>query len=385
LPTPNLPTPRRRLTAVGAAALVVVALTFGLVGRVDAAPTTQSNAAASYLAGLVGPDGSVEDPNSGLPSVSGTVQVALALLADQSQTDALARAVGYIGTNVDGYITISGVDNPGRIGYLVMLAEATGADPSAFGTSSVDLLARLDGTLGAAEPGLYGPADIYSAAFNQSIALLALATVGQPVPAEALNWLLDQQCDAGNNSEGGWQPYRADSGGTLAPCDPSDSAAYTGADSNSTAVAIQALAAIGNDSPIPAALGFLALTQSSSGTAAGGFGFYAGADADPNSTALGIQALVAAGQDASVPFASLATWQIASGDEAGALSSPYSSGFADFLATTQGVWGLALQALPFPQLPTPPPPTSSTTSTTTGGSGGTGGTGGATVTPAFTG
>ena len=89
---------------------------------------------------------------------------------------------------------------------------------------------------------------------------------------------------------------------------------------------------------------------------------------------------VAGGADASTPFASLASWQITSGAEAGALASPYSGGFADFLATTQGVWGLALQPLPFPQVPTPPP--SSTTTTTTAPSGGTGGT---VVTPAFTG
>ena len=40
------------------------------------------------------------------------------------------------------------------------------------------------------------------------------------------------------------------------------------------------------------------------------------------------------------PLSSLASWVIVSGEDSGALSSPYSSGGADLFATFQGHWGI---------------------------------------------
>jgi hypothetical protein len=222
---------------------------------------------------------------------------------------------------------------------------------------------------------------------------VGLVAAGRPVPAGALMWLSDQQCDSGNSSDGGWQGYRAPSGGALVACDPSSGTSYTGADSNNTAMAVQALVAGGESGPVPSGVAFLASTQA---PATGGFGYYAGDIADdPNSTALGIQAVVAAGGDPSgpawttaggTPASALVAWQLTSGADAGALASPYSEGGADFLATFQGLWGLAEAAFPFPPLPTPGPTTTTTTtahdpSTTIA----VGAAGAVTVAPAFTG
>ncbi len=274
-------TPRRRKGAVAAAALLVATFAFSAVGPANAAPTAPSNAAATWLAGLVGSDGAVLSPSSGLPSAGATVQVALGLVANQSDTDAVARAMTYIGSHVDDYVIQSGVDNPGALGNLLQLAASTGADPQSFGADGVDLVARIDALLGVAEPGLYGAADPFSATFNQSLAILGLFVTGQPIPAEALAWLTDQQCGAGTNSEGGWQSYRTPTGGVPDACVASDAASFSGADSNSTAIAVQALVAVGTTAPVSAALDFLALTQTTTGTAAGGFAYYVGAEADP--------------------------------------------------------------------------------------------------------
>jgi hypothetical protein len=395
-PSQHPPSRRRRRSLLLAAVAVLTALLVPVlgVGSATAVSTTESNAAAAWLAGLVGSDGAAVNPDNDQPSLSGTVQVALALATNQSDQDTITRAMGYIGANVETYVVVGGVDNPGRLAYLLLLAKATGADPTNFGTTGTDLVARMEATYGAAEPGLYGAADIYSAAFNQSLAILGLVAVGATVPSEAVDWLLAQQCGAGTDSEGGWQPYRATVSGSLADCLASSGG--SGADSNTTGLAVQALVATGADGTIGDALDFLASTQTAAAPT-GGFGYSVGSAPDPNSTAIGIQALVAAGEsptgaswtvDGGTPYSSLVSWQITSGADAGALASPYSDGDYDFLATFQGLWGLAAQPFPLPVLPAPTPTTTTTApgpSTTTTTVRGGGGASPVVVTPAFTG
>jgi hypothetical protein len=165
-------------------------------------------------------------------------------------------------------------------------------------------------------------------------------------------WLTDQQCgaDAPPAAVGGWEAYRAD---TAVPCGPPDTNTFTGPDSNSTALAVQALAALG---VVPAqdALGFLDATQAVDG----GWAFIDGLEVDPNSTALVIQAIVSGGEDPDAgrwresggsPYDSLMAWQILSGDplDVGGFASPFSDGFADLIATQQAIWGVAGTAFPF--------------------------------------
>ena len=365
---------RRRLLVV---AVTVAALVGALVVPAPtAASSPAAGPAAAWLAALVGPDGSVENPyDPGVPSVSWTVNVALALATTGTQPDALEAAMGYVESRVDDYVVVGGVDNPGRLGYLTMLAVATERDPRAFGTSTTDLVARTAATYEVAEPGLFGMPDTYSSVTLHSLAVLGLVAAGEPVPAEASAWLAAQQCDAGEGPPetlGGWQGYRAPDGSGLADC-VVDGDLFVSPDSNNTSFAVQALSVTGAEGLLENDPGvFFLQLQESDGARRGGFAFdLLSFGADPNSTAVVVQALVALGQPLSSwsvggqdPLASLETWVVAEGPDAGALASPFSDGFPDVYATYQGVWGLALAPFPLP-VPPPAPDSTTTTSSTT--------------------
>lgn len=204
----------------------------------------------------------------------------------------------------------------------------------------------LAASSGPSDPGLFGASDpTFDGVYRQSLALLAFADAGVTPPAASVEWLRDQQC-----ADGGWQSYRAD---VAVACKPSSAATFSGPDTNSTGIAVQALAALHLQPKVnPDA--FLASTQ----TSTGGFGFYLGADPDPNSTALVVQALIARGED---PHA--ASWSKGGKDglsylvsqqvlscstptEVGGFQSPFSGGHADTFASLQSVPGVAGKAFP---------------------------------------
>ena len=71
--------------------------------------------------------------------------------------------------------------------------------------------------------GLYGTQDpTYDGVFRQSLAIIALRSHGQAVPAAAQTWLLRQQCP-----DGAFEAYRAD---TSLACKESDPESYSGKD-----------------------------------------------------------------------------------------------------------------------------------------------------------
>jgi len=194
-----------------------------------------------------------------------------------------------------------------------------------------------------ADVGLFGAADpTYDGAFRQSLGLLAEHVAGVSDKA-ATNWLVNQQCP-----DGGWAPYRSD---LSKPCPATDLTNFVGEDSNSTALAVQALHALGV-TPKHDAIAFLHSLQDSDG----GFPLLAGSGTDPNSTALVIQAIRAVGQDpASAAWtvsghtpvdALMASWVNCPSSDAGAFSSPYSSGHGDLVSSVQAVWGAEQTPLP---------------------------------------
>ncbi|KUL46414.1 prenyltransferase/squalene oxidase repeat-containing protein [Streptomyces regalis] len=128
---------------------------------------------------------------------------------------------------------------------------------------------------------LYGGTDpTYDGVWRQSLALLAQDTVGVKPAAKSVDWLLGQQC-----ANGAFAPYRAD---TSAACD-----AKTPVDTNSTAAAVQALAALGgHDAGTGKALSWLKSVQNKDG----GWGYAAGGASDANSTSVVIGALAVAGE-----------------------------------------------------------------------------------------
>lgn len=132
-------------------------------------------------------------------------------------------------------------------------------------------------------PGLYGTGDPqYDGVFRQAIAMLAQKAVGVEPAKQAVNWLAEQQCEGGS-----FTAYRADSS---EPC--GDGSAQSTADTNATAIAVQALAVLGGHSKVvDSGVGWLKLAQNKDG----GWGYQAGAPTDANSTALAVGAFTAVG------------------------------------------------------------------------------------------
>ncbi|MER7488905.1 prenyltransferase/squalene oxidase repeat-containing protein [Streptomyces sp. NPDC126497] len=129
---------------------------------------------------------------------------------------------------------------------------------------------------------LYGDGDPqYDGVWRQSLALLAQHTAGVEPAKAAVDWLTGQQC-----ADGSFAPYRAD---TAKACD-----AKTTVDTNQTAAAVQALAALGgHDDVTKKAVGWLKSAQNEDG----GWGYTAGGASDTNSTSVVIGALAAAGEE----------------------------------------------------------------------------------------
>ena len=383
----------RRLCLSLVAVALVASATF-LSTATDAATPAERTAsvevAAAWLADRFEPGGYIADLN-GDPDFANTAQSALALAAAASQESTFDVAVAFLEANVNDYVAPGGGDDSvGALGYLLLLADAAGIPGTDFGGE--DLVARLQGTLGDLEPGLYGASDpTFDGVYRQGLAVLGLVAHGVAPDTSATEWLTDQQCGADSppDAEGGWEAYRADTG---VPCGPPDPISFTGPDSNSTALAVQALASLGAP-PVPGGLAFLDATQADNG----GWAFIDGLEVDPNSTALVIQAIVSGGEDpdggrwrqtGGSAYESLMAWQIMSGDptDVGGFASPFSDGFADLIATQQAVWGVAGLAFPFgpvvfggPDGPDGPDESVATTDTSDGA------TAGATTRPRFTG
>ncbi|MER6914301.1 prenyltransferase/squalene oxidase repeat-containing protein [Streptomyces sp. NPDC000594] len=130
--------------------------------------------------------------------------------------------------------------------------------------------------------GLYGKGDpTYDGVWRQSLALLAQDTAGVRPAARAVDWLTAQQCDSG-----AFPSYRANS---TQDCGPK-----TLPDSNATAAAIQALAALGGrDAAVRDSVNWLKSVQNEDG----GWSYTPGGASDANSTSLVIGALAAAGAE----------------------------------------------------------------------------------------
>ncbi|MEU4659956.1 prenyltransferase/squalene oxidase repeat-containing protein [Streptomyces sp. NPDC023723] len=130
--------------------------------------------------------------------------------------------------------------------------------------------------------GLFGTADpTYDGVWRQSLALLAQDTQDLTPAPSAVAWLTGQQC-----ADGAFAPYRADPA--------ADCTAKTPVDTNNTAAAVQALAALGgHGDAVDSAVTWLKSVQNKDG----GWGYSPGGASDANSTSVVIGALTATGGD----------------------------------------------------------------------------------------
>jgi len=225
-------------------------------------------------------------------------EVAVGLAAAGQQASAMHAGAA----SLADYLKTATSTDVGTNGEL-LLARASVADAGPIATVATQLQAAKGSN------GEYG-GDIYS----DALAILGLRAAGQTVADDAVAFLKGQQ-----KASGGWSADNAD---------------QYGEDSNTTSLVIQALISSGAESSDPTITKGFTYLQSVFG--GGGFGSSPGAGPDPNSDELAIQALLAAQLQADAAWQTrldqalsyLAGQQVASGADAGAISSPYSKLFA---------------------------------------------------------
>jgi hypothetical protein len=243
---------------------------------------------------------------------------------------------------------------PGRSATPVQFLEENAADVAAYaaqgGGQSGKLILAL--TAAAQNPREFGgynfvvshtehlsPTGAYnvSTPFDQSLAVLAHAAVSDTVPVSATQWLLERQSSDGDLS-GSWD----DGFGTVGNID-------------GTAMAVMALVAAREPvtgTALSEAREFLARTQLESG----GWGYTAEGPESANSTALAVQALSALGEDfyssdstwareGISPLQALLSWQ----SDSGAFQADFGEGPADdFFTTVQALPAATGRSYPLP-------------------------------------
>jgi hypothetical protein len=271
---------------------------------------------------------------------------ALDWLAEQQSAD--DGGYGGVGSSVEVLMAIGSnginpiswrrsAEAPSLLDYLMVRSVAFSQSGAA---SAGKLAVGISGTDGCLTYQSKKPMDYYDPASGmfsqdagfQTWAMLGTSALSQTVPADAVLYLKSMQ-----QSDGGWEWTPGGFGG--------------GTDTNTTALAVQALVAAGESASSPeieAALDYLEAAQNDDG----GFPYDAdspyGTDSDANSTAYVIQALIAAGED-------LTTWAPAGSDPMDFLLSlqlpsgafEWQAGFGeDLIATRQAI--SALMGRPFP-------------------------------------
>jgi hypothetical protein len=262
--------------------LMMLTLPIGL-GGARAAVAQESSPAASPVAGGTGLEGAIawlqsqQQPDgsflgfSGEPDAGVTVDALLAFAAAE-------RAGLDTGESVDTAVTflessdvalVYAQTGPGQSAKLVIALAAIGMDPKDFAT--VNPLSIVEFGI-SADTGLYG-----TGVYDHALAILAFAAAGSDVPSDAIDALAATQAE-----NGGWA--------FDASTDPA------AADSNTTAMVIQALIASGNGESelVSSGMDFLESTWTDAGAA---YSPAEGTPADANSTALVIQAYTATGAD----------------------------------------------------------------------------------------
>lgn len=314
---------RRVLKSMLAAVLLVTVLApVAYVSAQDASPAATPGA-GSGLKGAVAWMVPQQSEDGGFPGFSGesdptatanyVVALAAAGQAGIDVADPLARAWAYLNENAIAYAQ----SGAAQAALLSLAAAAAGEDPNEI-NGVLPLTLATSAT--SPETGLYG-----FGVYDHALILMALGVAGQEVSAEAIAALEGVQI-----ADGSWA---------------FDATTTDGAgDSNTTAMVIQALVAVGegDSALIPAALEYLGTTRTEDGR----YGYSAQAPllADANSTALVMQALIATGVDveASGDLAALEAFQNPSGAFRYQDADQADNGFA----TVQAIPALAGVALP---------------------------------------
>jgi hypothetical protein len=225
-----------------------------------------------YLAAQQQADGGFTNGFSEGSDLGTTCDTILAIAAAGQDASKWGSAAGNSPLDyLHAQVTAGAMDALGLKAKTVLALLATGQDPTAFAGS--DLIADLNAAYDEASGG-YG-----SSVFDQALVMLTLSAAGEPVPSAAAEYLLDMQ-----GEDGAWSLF----GG-----------AEDVGDTNTTALAMQALCATGHCDELGDAFTYLHQVQNKDG----GFPYQNpsdyGTDTDANSSAIVLQALLAAGESPS--------------------------------------------------------------------------------------
>ncbi|MHB1319397.1 MAG: hypothetical protein ACYCYF_12335 [Anaerolineae bacterium] len=305
--------------------MVLVLAMLVAVAPVTAAPLTaaplmaadfpQNDAALAWLRQSQESDGGFSSGFAAGSDFGTTAEVILAAVAAGEDVSTWVTTTGSTPLDyVASRVAAGQVTDVGDLSKAAFVAVATGQDPRAFG--GTDLIGKMAAQQNAST-GVYG-----DTLFKHAYAVLALHSAGAPIPESAVTAMTSQFTD-----DGAWALFGGTTPGT--------------ADTNTTALVMQALIAVGRVDAAAGALPYLQRMQN----ADGGFPYQKPSawctDSDANSTAVVLQALKALGAQMG-PFASSGT------DPAGALLSLADSAsgayfwqaavpFANMLATAQAV------------------------------------------------
>ena len=305
--------------------LLVLTSLLAWSGPVTATEVPQVDRAVEWLLTNQQDDGGFTSGFSEGSDLGATVETVLAAVAaGENPTQWDPSPLDYLLTQVES----GTVTDAAGLSRVVIAATALGQDPHDFGGVDpvAELLATQDATTAQFGDSLYAHA----------YALLALHNAGADVPQSAVDVLLAQQMD-----DGSWAML----GGS-----EEDSA-----DTNTTALAVQALVAAGEKSAARDALPYFHAMQNEDG----GFPWQKpsdyGTDTDANSTAVVLQAFYALGEslddwspEGSSPLdALLALWD----EDSGGYNWQAAMPGANVLATAQAVQAVAgMDLVTVPQL-----------------------------------
>lgn len=311
---------------------VLVVLIIACALALSAAPVMaalygQNDAALAWMRQLQEPDGGFSSGYAEGSDFGTTAEVILAGVATGDDVSTWLSAEGVSPLDyVASQVGAGAVTDVGNLSKAVFVAVATGQDPRSFGGRD---LVTMVMALQDPATGQFG-----DTLFKHAYAVLALHNAGATVPQDAVAVMT-----ANFTEDGGWSLF----GGTMPGT----------ADTNTTALVMQALVAVGEPGAAAGALPYLRRMQNEDA----GFPYQKpsawGTETDANSTAVVVQALGALDEplgpwlvNGSDPLgALLALWDETSGAYVWQAATP----FANMLATAQAVQaseGMHLVALP---------------------------------------
>jgi hypothetical protein len=295
---------------------LVVALLLTLVAPALAASGGEAvDQATNWLKNQQNADGGFSNGFSPESSLAATAEAVVALAAGGHAVGTVQSAEGASPLDyLRQQVRAGQVEGVGVTAKVVLALVAANQDPASF--AGRNLIGQIEAAYDAAS-GSYG-----GSVFDQALVILALANAGRTVPQEAIDYVTTHQ-----TTDGAWNFT-------------GDTAALSG-DTNTTALVIQALVAVGRKDDTGRALDYLRRVQNTdAGWPYQNPSAY-GTETDANSTALVIEAIYAAGQ---MP----ADWYVDGADPLGvllALQNP--SGSFSYQASFGGDNALAtIQAIP---------------------------------------